>query len=83
MKRQNNKAKYKDAEYVKQDTLNYLEERYGEEFEIESVRGMSYAYDYINMYAKINNQAASSISSTNKWIRQLDPYKDNANNIID
>ena len=39
--------------------------------------------DYINMYAKINNQAASSISSTNKWIRQLDPYKDNANNIID
>ena len=51
MKRQNNKAKYKDAEYVKQDTLNYLEERYGEEFEIESVRGMSYAYDYINMYA--------------------------------
>ena len=51
IKRQNNKAKYKDAEYVKQDTLNYLEERYGEEFEIESVRGMSYAYDYINMYA--------------------------------
>ena len=51
MKRQNNKEKYKDAEYVKQDTLNYLEERYGEEFEIESVRGMSYAYDYINMYA--------------------------------
>jgi len=39
--------------------------------------------DYINMYAKINNQTASSISSTNKWIRQLDPYKDNANNIID
>ena len=51
IKRQNNKEKYKDAEYVKQDTLNYLEERYGEEFEIESVRGMSYAYDYINMYA--------------------------------
>lgn len=39
--------------------------------------------DYINMYAKIDNQAASSISSTNKWFRQLDPYKDNANNIID
>ena len=39
--------------------------------------------DYISMYAKINNDAASSISSTNKWLRQLDPYKDNANNIID
>ena len=51
IKREHNKEKYKDAEYVKQDTLNYLEERYGEEFEIESVRGMSYAYDYINMYA--------------------------------
>lgn len=51
IKREHNKEKYKDAEYVKQDTLNYLEKRYGEEFEIESVRGMSYAYDYINMYA--------------------------------
>ncbi|MBO7691759.1 MAG: hypothetical protein J6T10_03895 [Methanobrevibacter sp.] len=39
--------------------------------------------DYINMYAKIDNHAASSISATNKWFRQLDPYKDNANNIID
>ena len=39
--------------------------------------------DYINMYAKIDKEAASSISSTNKWFRQLDPYKDNANNIID
>ena len=35
------------------------------------------------MYAKIDNHAASSISATNKWFRQLDPYKDNANNIID
>lgn len=51
VKRQNNKEKYEDAEYVKEDTIKYLEERYGEEFEIESVRGMSYAYDYINMYA--------------------------------
>ncbi len=51
IKRENNKEKYKDVEYVKQDAIKYLEERYGEEFEIESVRGMSYAYDYINMYA--------------------------------
>lgn len=35
----------------KQEALTYLEERYGEEFEIESYRGMSYAYDYIKMYA--------------------------------
>lgn len=35
------------------------------------------------MYAKIDNYSASSISATNKWFRQLDPYKDNANNIID
>lgn len=39
--------------------------------------------DYINMYAKIDNHAASSISATRNWFRLLDPYKDNANNIID
>ena len=46
-----NKAKYQNEQYVRQDTLNYLEERYEDEFVIESVRGMSYAYDYVNMYA--------------------------------
>lgn len=35
----------------KEEALAYLEERYGEEFEIESYRGMSYAYDYVQMYA--------------------------------
>ena len=41
------------------------------------------ADDYINVYSKIDNYSSSSISATNKWFRQLDPYKDNANNIID
>lgn len=35
----------------KEEVLTYLEERYGEEFEIASYRGMSYAYDYVQMYA--------------------------------
>lgn len=39
--------------------------------------------DYLNMYAKINNYWASSISATDDVIRALDPYKDNANNFID
>ena len=34
----------------KEEVLAYLEERYGEEFEIASYRGMSYAYDYVQMY---------------------------------
>jgi len=38
-------------EQRKQEVLTYLEERYGEEFEIASYRGMSYAYDYVEMYA--------------------------------
>lgn len=42
---------YDKEEKRKQEALTYLEERYGEEFEIESYRGMSYAYDYIKMYA--------------------------------
>lgn len=35
----------------KQEVLAYLKERYDEEFEIASYRGMSYAYDYVKMYA--------------------------------
>ncbi len=35
----------------KQEVLAYLKERYDEEFEIASYRGMSYAYDYVQMYA--------------------------------
>ena len=31
--------------------MEYLEERYGEEFEILTYRGMGYAYDYVNMTA--------------------------------
>ena len=41
----------KSKDIIKKDALKYLEERYGEEFVITSVRGRSYAYDYINMYA--------------------------------
>lgn len=49
--RYNNIAKYKEEGYIEKDVTRYLEERYGEEFVITSVRGRSYAYDYINMYA--------------------------------
>ncbi len=35
----------------KEEVLAYLEERYGEEFEIASYRGRGYAYDYVQMYA--------------------------------
>ncbi len=35
----------------KAEALEYLEERYGEEFEILTYRGMSYAYDYVKMTA--------------------------------
>lgn len=38
-------------EQRKEEVLAYLEDRYGEEFEIASYRGMSYAYDYVKMYA--------------------------------
>ncbi len=51
IKRSNNIAKYRDAEYLEQDVQNYLKNRYGEDFVIETMRGRSYAYDYINMYA--------------------------------
>ena len=44
---------------------------------------MQYSDDILWMYAKIDNYWASSNSATSWWIRQLDPYKDNANNIID
>ena len=44
---------------------------------------MQYSDDILWMYAKIDNYWASSNSATSRWIRQLDPYKDNANNIID
>ncbi len=43
--------KHAKEEKRKEEVLAYLEERYGEEFEIESYRGMSYAYDYVQMYA--------------------------------
>ena len=38
-------------EQRKEEVLAYLEDRYGEEFEIASYREMSYAYDYVKMYA--------------------------------
>ena len=39
--------------------------------------------DYLSMYSKIDNFWASSIWAVNQVVRQFDPYKDNANNIID
>ena len=44
---------------------------------------MQYSDDVLSMYAKIDEHAASSNSSVSWWFRQMDPYKDNANNIID
>lgn len=38
---------------------------------------------YLDMYAKIDDYATTNAWSMSWWFRQLDPYKDNANNIID
>ena len=51
IERNQNMKVYKQEGYIEQDAMKYLEERYGEEFVIESIRGRSYAYDYINIYA--------------------------------
>ena len=39
--------------------------------------------DYLSIYSKIDNFWASSVWAVNQIVRQFDPYKDNANNIID
>lgn len=39
--------------------------------------------NYLDMYSKIDDYASSDLKSLSRWQRQLDPYKDNANNIID
>ena len=53
MKVESNKAKYADASYVQQDILNYLKERYQEDFTLveNTYRGMGYAYDYVEVHA--------------------------------
>lgn len=51
IERNQNMKVYKQEGYIEQDAMKYLEERYGEEFVIESIRGRNYAYDYINIYA--------------------------------
>ena len=51
IERNQNMKVYKQEGYIEQDAMKYLEERYGEKFVIESIRGRSYAYDYINIYA--------------------------------
>ncbi len=51
IERNQNMKVYKQEGYIEQDVMKYLEERYGEKFVIESIRGRSYVYDYINMYA--------------------------------
>ncbi|MDE5967444.1 MAG: hypothetical protein K2G89_11500 [Lachnospiraceae bacterium] len=53
MKVESNKAKYADASYVQQDILNYLKERYQEDFTLveNTYRGRSYAYSYVEVHA--------------------------------
>lgn len=46
-----NTVRYSSDVYIQQDVLRYLEKRYGEEFEIESYRGTSFAYNYVQAYA--------------------------------
>ena len=46
-----NKAKYRDPQFVQQDIMNYLEDRYGEEFVMESYMGRGYSFNnYVQMY---------------------------------
>jgi hypothetical protein len=44
---------------------------------------MQYSDDILSMYSKIDDYSSSNAESVSWWFRQIDPYKDNANNIID
>ena len=46
-----NKSKCTDKFYVQQEALEYLQERYNEEFIVMYNRGMSGAYNYVQLYA--------------------------------
>ena len=46
-----NRSRYKDEFYLQQEVKEYLEERYNEEFIVMFNRGMSGAYNYMQLYA--------------------------------
>ena len=46
-----NRSRYKDEFYLQQEVSEYLEERYNEEFMVMFNRGMSGAYNYVQLYA--------------------------------
>ena len=83
----------------KHEALAYLEERYGEEFEIISYRGMGYAYDYVQMYAwpksnpddehqfeiqgRLNKKRKMEYTDTYVMIKLTDEYAACVDEIID
>lgn len=83
----------------KQEALAYLEERYGEEFEIDSYRGMGYAYDYVQMYAypkayhdeahkfqiqgRINDEGKMEYVDSYVMVKLTDEYASYVDEIID
>ena len=83
----------------KEEVLTYLEERYGEEFEIASYRGRGYAYDYVHMYAypkgyedeahkfeiqgRINEEGKMEYADSYVMIRLTDEYASYVDEIID
>jgi len=50
---------------------------------VYNTQSIESAWDAIDMYTKVTEYWNSSDKNLWRWIRQLDPYKDNANNIID
>lgn len=86
-------------EQRRQEALTYLEERYGEEFEIISYRGMGYAYDYVQMYAwpksnpddehqfeiqgRLNKKKKMEYTDTYVMIKLTDEYAACVDEIID
>ena len=46
-----NRSRYKDEFYLQQEVQEYLQERYNEEFMVMFNRGMSGAYNYVQLYA--------------------------------
>lgn len=83
----------------KEEVLTYLEERYGEEFEIASYRGMSYAYDYVQMYAypkgysdeahqfkiqgRLNEDKKMEYTDSYVMVKLIDDYETYVDEIID
>ena len=47
-----NRSRYKDDLFLQKDVAKYLEDRYDEEFIVVFNRGMSGAYNYVQLYAR-------------------------------